>query len=296
MLVREALAGLAEAIALDGNDLYDIQTAVTEACNNVVLHAYGEEEGPLDVEIYSFPHAIEVVVRDRGIGIASRAPSASRDPATPDRATLDAATSAPLEDALADRAIPEDAPGLGVPVMRALASRLQLRGSEGGGSEVHMAFLAASAVALRPLARQAPGLPDLARAELASTTSIAIAPTGLARAVLPRLLCVLAARAHFSTDRISDAQLVADALVAQTPESIDGGQLGVSITVRPRNLDLSIGPLRRGRARWRIVNSAIAGLSPVVERLTSYREVVAMGPVEALSLRLSDGRLDRCSP
>ena len=30
-------------------DLIDIHTAVTEACNNVVQHAYGGEEGLLDV-------------------------------------------------------------------------------------------------------------------------------------------------------------------------------------------------------------------------------------------------------
>jgi len=39
-LVRQMLAGVAEAVGLDGNDLNDISTAATEACNNVVLHAY----------------------------------------------------------------------------------------------------------------------------------------------------------------------------------------------------------------------------------------------------------------
>ncbi len=39
MLVRQMLAGVAEAVELDANDLNDISTAVTEACNNVVLHA-----------------------------------------------------------------------------------------------------------------------------------------------------------------------------------------------------------------------------------------------------------------
>ena len=32
MLVREVLTGVAETIELDGNDLNDIRTAVTEAC------------------------------------------------------------------------------------------------------------------------------------------------------------------------------------------------------------------------------------------------------------------------
>ena len=43
MLVREVLTGVAEALALEGSDLIDIHTAVTEACNNVIQHAYGGE-------------------------------------------------------------------------------------------------------------------------------------------------------------------------------------------------------------------------------------------------------------
>ena len=51
LLVRETLTGVAETINLLGDDIYDIRTAVTEACNNVVLHAYEGEEGPLEVDL-----------------------------------------------------------------------------------------------------------------------------------------------------------------------------------------------------------------------------------------------------
>ena len=71
MLVREVLTGVAEALALDGSDLIDIHTAVTEACNNVVQHAYAGEEGPLDVVVELAPGAVTVVVRDWGVGIPS---------------------------------------------------------------------------------------------------------------------------------------------------------------------------------------------------------------------------------
>ena len=64
LLVREMLTGVAEMVDLDGSDLNDIRTAVTEACNNVVLHAYEGDEGPLEVEVYGGAHsALEVVVR-----------------------------------------------------------------------------------------------------------------------------------------------------------------------------------------------------------------------------------------
>ena len=52
LIVRQALRGLSEALGLDEIELNDISTAVTEACNNVVSHAYGElEGGVLEVQI-----------------------------------------------------------------------------------------------------------------------------------------------------------------------------------------------------------------------------------------------------
>ena len=77
VLVRETLAGVAEAVGLDAADLDDIRTAVTEACNNVVLHAYEGEEGALEVEIYALGGSCSVFVRDRGIGLQPQT-SASR--------------------------------------------------------------------------------------------------------------------------------------------------------------------------------------------------------------------------
>ena len=39
-LVRHALAGLAEALEMDPAEVADLKTVVTEACMNVVVHAY----------------------------------------------------------------------------------------------------------------------------------------------------------------------------------------------------------------------------------------------------------------
>ena len=43
MVVRQAVAGLGEALGLSGERIADLKTVVTEACNNVVLHAYDDE-------------------------------------------------------------------------------------------------------------------------------------------------------------------------------------------------------------------------------------------------------------
>ena len=50
MVVRQAIAGLGEALGMPGSRVADLKTVVTEACNNVVLHAYEDELGPLDRE------------------------------------------------------------------------------------------------------------------------------------------------------------------------------------------------------------------------------------------------------
>jgi serine/threonine-protein kinase RsbW len=279
MLVRQALTGVAEAVELGESDLNDIQTAVSEACGNVVTHAYEGEEGPLEVEVYASPSKIEVMVRDHGTGIRSH---------------IDGR--------------PEGSSGIGLLVIQALVHSVVFSGAGGpagregwDGTEVWMAFATPGA---RPLeASQESGFDDrdgidernevdlsaVDGAELATTTAITIAPVRLARTVLPRVLCALAARAHFSTDRISDAQLIADAVAKHVPESINGGHLSLAINVGPRDLELRIAPLSTGRARRLIVDSVVDGLGPVIEKLTDSHRVAAVGSCEMLALRMVDG-------
>ena len=110
-VVRQALAGLADAMALDPAVLADAKMAVTEACTNVVVHAYGERAGSLQVEMLADDVAIIVVVRDRGTGIKPR-------PARNEPTAL----------------------GLGLPLIAALSDGFEVRGSPGTGTEVRMSF------------------------------------------------------------------------------------------------------------------------------------------------------------
>jgi serine/threonine-protein kinase RsbW len=268
LLVRQALSGIAEAIDVDPVELNDISTAVTEACNNVVLHAYEGGEGPLEVDMYAHAPLLRVVVRDYGSGIRPRIQ--------------------PAENA---------AGGIGLPVIRALSHVADFVDLElGTGTEVRMEFTAAKsrALDLDDIAEQDDPFPfpftEISHHELQDTVAMTIAPLALAHHVLPRVLCALAARVHFSTDRISDTQLLADALVAHTAGALDTQHLSVLVGMAPRRLILQLGPMGAGRADALLLDSNIDGLGSVIERLTDQRQVTAAGSSEMLALQLADPR------
>jgi serine/threonine-protein kinase RsbW len=75
-VVRHAFGALGEAFAVDEEILSNIRLAVTEACTNVVVHAYPDDnEGLLEVAATLREDKLEVVVRDEGSGIGPRADS-----------------------------------------------------------------------------------------------------------------------------------------------------------------------------------------------------------------------------
>jgi serine/threonine-protein kinase RsbW len=262
LVVRQALTGLASVLKLDAIESNDLNTAVTEACNNVVMHAYEREEGPLEVDVCVLADAIAVVVRDHGVGM--RVPAGADETA---------------------------GAGMGLAVIGALARRVEFAQPPDGGTEVCMEFALRPGVTLEPVGDNGAygGSDGPPAAQLASTVEVRLAPSPLARAILPRVLSALAARAHFSMDRISDVQLVADVLAANADQSLDGSHLAVGVTVAPRNLELRIGPLQAGRGESLVV-AAADGLAPVIDRLTDTQRVAATGSGETLELRLVDQR------
>ena len=108
-VVRHAFGGFAEALSVDEQTLADIKLAITEACTNVVIHAYDDgENGALEVDASIDDRRLTVVIRDRGRGIVPR----------PDSPGL----------------------GLGLPLIATLAESLELGKDDADHTEVRMTF------------------------------------------------------------------------------------------------------------------------------------------------------------
>lgn len=66
-VVRLTVSGLANRLRFSYDDIEDIKIAVTEACTNIVSHAY-KGEGMMYLSFYVYDDRIEIVVADRGQG------------------------------------------------------------------------------------------------------------------------------------------------------------------------------------------------------------------------------------
>lgn len=106
---RRAVVALAERLGASPQALADVALAVSEACSNVVVHAYREHDEPgiLLLEAEERDGMLEVVVADEGGSMHPR----------------------------------EDSPGLGMgmALMAAVASGLQLD-HDGAATRVHLTF------------------------------------------------------------------------------------------------------------------------------------------------------------
>jgi serine/threonine-protein kinase RsbW len=258
-LVRGVLGGLAEGLSLDPELLDDIKTAVSEACNNVVMHAYGGDSGPLRVALYVDDDAIEVVVRDRGQGIHVLTPSDDR-----------------LQ-------------GVGIPIMRALAQKTAFRPLADGGTEVWMQFSGVRDGEL--LYRQpAPAAAEGVWGErLSGDAVVSLSPVNFVGGVLGRLARALAARARFSLDRFSDVYLVTDALAAHAVHTASEPRIGFGIRTEPRRLEVTLGPLRAG-ASTELVSDSPSEVSSALRLLADELEIRTENGDEVIHLVMRDKR------
>ena len=213
-VVRHALAGLAERLGMDEAGIADLKTVVTEACMNVVVHAYPDQEpGLLSVEATPEMEGLTVVVRDFGRGIQPR-PEA-------DRPSL----------------------RIGLTLIAALSTSFEIKGGVDRGTEIRM-FLplrARDESAARQEASEAAPI----RTE---ATAMRVGPPELVGPVLSRALGAVAARHEISIDRLSDAMLLSDAISARAPEGFADGHVSLSLADRPEGVQLRVGPMTSGGA------------------------------------------------
>jgi len=157
-VVRHALAGVADRIGMDEAGVADLKTVVTEACMNVVVHAYPDgDSGPLLVEAEPGADGLTVVVRDFGTGIRPR----------PD--------------------VERPSLRIGLTLIAALSSSFEIKGGVDRGTEIRMH--------LPLVARKEEAAPEKAPDSTPSQdTKLRIGPPELLPPVLSRALGALAAR------------------------------------------------------------------------------------------------------
>src|SRR3954452_9666729 len=71
-VARHAIGGFADGVEIPDQTLADVKLAVTEACTNVVVHAYPGEDGPMGLRASVDEDVLRVVVVDVGRGILPR--------------------------------------------------------------------------------------------------------------------------------------------------------------------------------------------------------------------------------
>jgi anti-sigma regulatory factor (Ser/Thr protein kinase) len=237
-VVRHALAGMAEEIGMDEAGVADLKTVVTEACMNVVVHAYADGAGPLVVDAEPDSEGLTVTVSDRGSGISPEANT--------ERESL----------------------RLGLSLIAALSASFSISGGLGRGTEVTMRL---------PLhGGGTNGGGHKAQQHLApeiAATEIAIGRAELLEPVLARLVGALAARAELSIDQVSDAVLVTDAIAEAAPGRFADGCVRLGFGEGERGIELRLGPMERGAAGEIRGELAVPDVGGSLEALTDELEV-----------------------
>lgn len=232
-LVRALLMGIGSALAWDGELIDDLKTAVSEACNNVVLHAYPEGPGKLVLRVDAEGEWIEVLVCDEGEGFHGVSHA-------------------------------DDHLHVGLPVISSLAERVEYLSPPDGGTEVRMFFRNRG-----PHAIQEPGLPEqrawgpdpatlsnMAGSWTADSMSVLIGddellggdvvgvvfPATLLGPALGRLVRALAAGNHFRLDRFSELRVLTDTLGAHARAAPGDHRLAFALAASDRRLELAVGP------------------------------------------------------
>lgn len=245
-LIRHALAGLAEALEMGPPEVADLKTVVTEACMNVVVHAYEDDEtGLLEVAAWPEDGCLLVSVRDYGSGIR------------------------PLAD------IEQRSLRLGLPLIAALTRSFEVTGGPGHGTEVRMKIpltVSSNGVATAP--------------EPGDETRIALPAGELLAPILSRVIAMFATRADLSVDQLSDAVLLSDAISASGSDGFPDGTARLAVSERDGSFEVRVGPLEDGGGQRLLEGMRIPALGASLESLADEIRVDASEAGELLAIRI----------
>lgn len=113
-VIRQAIGGIGHELGLAYDVIDDIKLAVSEACANVVVHAYPDEAGPLEVEFRPGDDSLAVTIHDQGIGMTPHQPRAEGPPSV--------------------------GLGLGLELMATLSREMSIAVRPGGGTSIRLVF------------------------------------------------------------------------------------------------------------------------------------------------------------
>ena len=249
-VVRHALAGLAEEIGMDEAGVADLKTVVTEACMNVVVHAYGGDPGPLIVSAEPDRDGLTVKVRDEGSGIK---PEVSTE-----RESL----------------------RLGLSLIAALSGSFAISGGNDRGTQVTMRVPlrgggtdGSDPVAMEPQRHDA--------------TELVVDQPELLGPVLARMVAALAARRELSVERVSDAVLVTDAIADAVPSRFEDGRVKLGLRDAEDGIELRIGPMDPGAADRVRQDLDVPGLGGSLEVLADEMTVESSDDGDYLAIRFA---------
>jgi len=209
-VVRAALSGIAEAAGFDEELATDVKTAVSEACNNVVIHAYQGRHGPMRVLVSNAGGSVDIVVRDSGTGIRRLSSGG-------------------------------DHMGLGLALISALADHAEFNSPTDGGTEVRMRFRRGEA-ASEPTFPDDKEWPARPSALVEEDVVMWCEPVPLVRHLVGRIARATAASSHFTMTGASDLYAINDAIAGFAEVTADG-HLFVGISSSAHRLTVDAGPL-----------------------------------------------------
>jgi serine/threonine-protein kinase RsbW len=249
-VVRHAFAGLAAAMEMDPETIADLKTIVTEACMNVVVHAYEGKDGPLEVRAWPEEDEFVIAVRDYGNGVR------------------------PLVDPRCESL------RLGFPLIAALSLSFEISGAPGHGTEVTMRV----PLGTNGLAASEPPSTSVPLSE----TQLRVPAGDLVAPVLSRVVAMYAARADFSVDRLSDAILLSDAISANGPDEFLDGTARIAIAEEEGAFVVRIGPLEAGAGQRLRDGMKIPELDASLEGLADEIRVEETGDGELVVMRVAN--------